>query len=196
MKTLAEALDKFTLIKGGAGDGERTACETSLLNWVSNGDEWGDALSCAHPIIRSQMISHNDDAGTTSEQMIEAVRLGMDGAIDTWWVPTDVVIFHLSTPRDVAMTRHEKLVTLLTGIAGWKANKQRVDLGGANLRGAYLGGAYLGGAYLGGAYLGDANLGGARNLEQAYNLDTTVGEPASLPDGWEYKNGLIVKKGS
>ena len=167
MKTLAEALDKFTLIKGGAGDGERTACETSLLNWVSNGDEWGDALSCAHPIIRSQMISHNDDAGTTSEQMIEAVRLGMDGAIDTWWVPTDVVIFHLSTPRDVAMTRHEKLVTLLTGIAGWKANKQRVDLG-------------------------DANLGGARNLEQAYNLDTTVGEPASLPDGWEYKNGLIL----
>ena len=172
MRTLEEALEKFDLVQSSAGDGERTACETSLLNWVSGEDTWSDAFSCASPLIRSLMIGHNDDPETTKEQRVEAVKLGMAGAIDTWWIPEAVVLsYYGDFKREETPTRHERLVKMLTGVAAWKENKVRPNL----IR---------------------ANLDGARNLGSTLYLNKASGEPASLPDGWEFKNGLIVKKAS
>jgi len=91
------------------------------------------------------------------------------------------------------------------------ADLSGADLSGANLRSADLSGAYLSGAYLSGADLSGANLSsanlrganlssadlrGAENLDKVIDLAKTIGEPASLPEGWQYSNGLIVPKPS
>ena len=202
--SIDEALKKFELVKGSAGDGKHTACETSLLNWVSGAEEWSDALPCAHPLIRAAMIQHNDDAETTPALRVEAVRLGMTGALDTWWIPGEVVAWALGQfERDATPTRHERLMSLLSTIAAWKETRERPNLGGANLGDAYLGGANLGGAYLGDAnlrdaYLGDANLGGAylggANLRGANLRDVKGSLYTTLPAGWKVNDsGLIVK---
>ena len=220
MRTLEEALKKFDLVAGTSGDGVNTACETSLLNWIDGADSWSDSLECASPLIRWLMISHNDAPETTADQRVAAVRLGMAGAIDTWWIPAEVVLsYYGDYERGDIPTRHERLVKMLEGVAAWKENKVRrdlngadltgadlteADLTGADLTGANLTGADLTGADLTGANLAGANLyraklyradlTGANNLGDARNLKYAVGEPASLPDGWEYRNGLIVKK--
>ena len=98
----------------------------------------------------------------------------------------------------------------------WSAQKLRTsrvtvvgvaDLRGANLRGANLSDANLSDANLYGANLSDANLPDANlrdadlraanlsgaNLSDA-NLSDTIGEPASLPNGWKYVNGAIVQE--
>jgi hypothetical protein len=245
MNTLEEALSTFELVKGSAGsESAKQACETSLLNWIYEG-KVSDSLECAHPFIRSMMISHNDSDETTAEQRIEAVRLGMDGALDTWWVPLEVILSHFGDfKRGSQPSKHERLVKVLTGVAAWKLNKVRANLIGANLDGADLYGANLTGAdlyranltganlyradlyganltganlyradlyganltganlegadlyraSLTGANLTRADLYGANNLGSTFNLNTTIGEPASLPTGWEYKGRLIVKK--
>jgi hypothetical protein len=245
MNTLEEALSTFELVKGSAGsESAKQACETSLLNWIYEG-KVSDSLECAHPFIRSMMIAHNDSDETKAEQRVEAVRLGMDGALDTWWVPIEVVLSHFGDfERGSEPSKNDRLVKMLTGVAAWKLNKVRAnlyradlyganlyradlyganltranlsraflyganlnganlsradlngaDLYGANLSRANLSGANLTGANLNGANLYGADLNGANNLGSTYNLNTTIGEPASLPTGWEYKSGLIVKK--
>jgi hypothetical protein len=304
VKTLEEALGTFQLVKGSSGsEASHQACETSLLNWIYTGTV-SDTLECAHPFIRSMMIAHNDSDETTGEQRIEAVRLGMDGALDTWWVPIEVILSYFGAfTREESPTRHERLVKMLEGVAAWKENKVRANLVGANLDGANLDGANLVraklvganlvraslvranlyganlygaslvranlyganlvraslvranlvganldgadlnganlvraklvgaslvraslrranldgadldganldgasldgaslvraslvGANLDGADLNGANLVRALNLGFARHLDKVTGEPASLPDGWEFKNGLIVE---
>jgi hypothetical protein len=215
MNTLEEALSTFELVKGSAGsESAKQACETSLLNWIYEG-KVSDSLECAHPFIRSMMIAHNDSDETTAEQRVEAVRLGMDGALDTWWVPIEVVLSHFGDfERGSEPSKNDRLVKMLTGVAAWKVNKVRANLTGADLTGANLTGADLAranltganlaradlaranltGANLAGADLTGANLARANNLGSTYNLNATIGEPASLPTGWEYKSGLIVKK--
>ena len=187
MRTLDEALETFTLVPGTAGsESEKTACETSLLNWIWDGPDftWGDDLPCASPLIRSLMISHNDSTSTTQEQRIEAVTLGMEGALDTWWIPAEVILsYYGDFTREKTPTDHERLVKMLKGVSAWKLDKVRRNLIGANLIGADLYGANLYGA----------NLYGVMFLGSTFNLDKTFGEPASLPDGWEFKSGLIVK---
>jgi hypothetical protein len=188
--TIEEALDAFELIAGVGSEANRQACAMSLLAWV-NGDEWGDAMSCAHPLIRSLVIRANDAPDTTAKDRAELVRLGEHGVIETWWVPTEVVVAALAVedgldpfgPLDTAKR-------VLTLVADWKAStdKVRPDLRGADLGGAYLGGAYLRGAdlrgadlrgaylrgaYLRGAYLGDANLMDA-NLMDANLMDANL----------------------
>jgi hypothetical protein len=262
MRTLDEALETFILVPGTAGsESKKTACETSLLNWIWDGPDftWGDDLPCASPLIRSLMISHNDSTSTTQEQRIEAVTLGMEGALDTWWIPAEVILsYYGDFTSEETPTHHERLVKMLKGVSAWKLGKVRRNLDGANLDGANLDGANLvrvsldgasligaslirasliranldgaslvranlDGASLDGANLVRASLDGASlnganlvraNLVRAslngaslngaslngvmflgltFHLDKTVGEPASLPDGWEFKSGLIVK---
>ena len=182
MRTLDEALETFTLVPGTAGsESEKTACETSLLNWIWDGPDftWGDDLPCASPLIRSLMISHNDSTSSTQEQRIEAVTLGMEGALDTWWIPAEVILsYYGDFTREKTPTDHERLVKMLKGVSAWKLDKVRRSLYGANLVRANLYGA---------------NLDGVMFLDSTFNLDKTVGEPASLPYGWEFKSGLIVK---
>ncbi len=80
------------------------------------------------------------------------------------------------------------------------ANLYGADLSGANLFGANLSGANLPGANLSRADLSVANLSGAdlsranlsgANLSGA-DLYDTIGEPAYLPTGWKFENGLIT----
>jgi hypothetical protein len=77
------------------------------------------------------------------------------------------------------------------------ANLSWADLSWANLSGANLSGANLSGANLSWANLSWANLSGANlsgaNLYGA-NLYGAFGEPSYLPDGWEYKDGKVVRK--
>jgi hypothetical protein len=218
MRTLEEALAKFQLVKGKSGDGETTACETSLLNWISGDDKWGDSFECAHPLIRTIMIQHNDADVTTNDQRIEAVTLGMTGAIDTWWIPAEVVLtYYGDFEQGTEPTGHERLVKMLKGIAAWKENKVGANLVGANLVGANLVGANLDGANLVranlvrvnlyganlvranlvGANLDGANLVGANlvgaNLDGA-NLYGAYGEPYAVPEGYEFKDGKVSKK--
>jgi hypothetical protein len=90
-------------------------------------------------------------------------------------VPIEVILSNFGDfARGSQPSKNDRLVKMLTGVAAWKLNKVRADLYGADLYGANLTGAY--------------------NLGSTYNLNTTIGEPASLPTGWEYKSGLIVKK--
>jgi uncharacterized protein YjbI with pentapeptide repeats len=187
MRTLDEALEKFTLVQGTAGsESEKTACETSLLNWIWDGPDfiWGDDLACASPLIRSLMISHSDSTSTTQEQRVEAVTLGMEGALDTWWIPAEVILsYYGDFTREETPTHHERLVKMLKGVAAWKLDKVSRNLDGANLNGANLVGANLYRASLVGANLNGANLYGASlnvaNLNGA-GLDGASLDGASL----------------
>ena len=175
-----EALGRFSLISGVGNRADNTACAMSLLNWIcyNDGSEWTDSPECAHAMIRQQVIAANDHSDTTPEMRAELVRLGVDGVLDTWWIPVEVLAWTMRVERDAEPpSQYERTVTTLRRVAEWKQDKQRpdlggadlggADLGGANLRGANLRGANLGGAYLRGANLGDANLRGA-NLWGAY----------------------------
>ncbi len=78
-----------------------------------------------------------------------------------------------------------------------RANLARADLAGADLVGADLVGVNLSGADLARANLARADLAGAdlvgADLTRA-DLAGAYGEPASLPDGWKYVNGAIVRE--
>ena len=178
--TIDEALDTFELIAGVGSETSRQACAMSLLAWV-NGDEWTDAMSCAHPLIRSLVIRANDDAGTTAEDRAELVRLGEHGVIDTWWVPTEVIVAALAVERDLEpLGVLDGAKRVLTLVADWKVStdKVRPDLHGANLQGANLYGANLQGANLHGA-----------NLYGAFGNKFTT-----LPSGYKVSgSGLIVR---
>ena len=157
-----EGLSRFTLISG-VGNGKQTACAMSLLNWMwRNGDDWTDAPDCAHPIIRAAVIAANDAPSTTPEMRAELVRLGERGVLDTWWVPTEVVVASLAAERDAEPpSPYGRAVACLQRVAVWKETRERPYLAGAYLAGAYLAGAYLDGADLAGADLAGAYLAGA-----------------------------------
>ena len=166
--TITEALDRFQLVSG-AGDGERTACAMSLLNWVCYNSErgWTDAPECSHPLIRAQVIEANDATGATPEDRAELVRAGETGILDTWWVPTRVIVAGLAYERDAEQpTHYDRTMAMLRHVSAWKLDKAKPDLTGANLTGAVLTGAILAGANLRGAYLMGAILAGA-NLADA-----------------------------
>jgi len=166
--TVEEGLEKFSLVSG-AGDGEKTACAMSLLNWVwqNSKNGWTDSPECAHPLIRQIVIKANDDIGTTSADRVELVRLGEYGVLDTWWIPTEVIVVQLVRPAgSTVLTSLEVAKSVLIGITEWKNDKSRANLYGANLSRANLSGANLSGADLSRANLSRANLSGA-NLSRA-----------------------------
>src|ERR1700722_11814583 len=144
----------------------------TLLAWLDECDEWTDHPRCCHSIIASQVIMANDAPRTTVEDRAQLVRLGLDGALDTWWMPNEVIAFAMRAEKDAdPPTTLQRAVMLLERIVAWKEDKQRpdlrsadlrgADLRSANLRSADLGSADLRGANLGSANLGSADLGGA-----------------------------------
>ena len=155
--TPAAALKKFTLITG-AGNGKSTACAASALAWIKGDNDpetgvWSDQMPCAHPVIRANLISANDGGASDAEKR-KLVRLGVTGALDTWWVPTEVVLWALMVPKDAETPRQvDRVLAALKSISDWKAADPKDR---PSLRDAYLGGANLGGANLRDAYLGGA----------------------------------------
>ena len=167
-----EALEKFSLVTG-AGNGQNTACAMSLLNWVwqNSKNGWSDSPECAHSLIRQIVIRANDDSTTTADDRKELVRLGEEGVLDTWWIPSEVIIAQLVRPKDTEpLSNLETAKKVLQGIAEWKGNKTGADLSGADLSGADLSEADLSranltGANLSRAYLTEANLYRANLIE-------------------------------
>ena len=179
-RTLDEALARFELVAGPGSETGGKACAMTALSWI-DGKAWTDRPECAHPILASLAVRANDYDDTTPQQRADIVRAGVTGILDTWWVPTTVVLACLAMSRDDDPVA--EVLGTVDKVAHWKAGpKDRPNLGDANLRGAYLGGANLRGAnlrganlrgaYLRGANLGDANLRGANlggaNLRGAY----------------------------
>jgi hypothetical protein len=167
--TIDEAL-KFKLIAGAGSEDEGTACVMTALSWVA-GEAWSDRPACAHPLLASLAIRANDADGTTTIQRRALLRAGVDGIIDTWWVPAEVILHCLAAAEGDGVKR---TVNLLKNVAKWKATSPKAmpdlrgaDLGGANLRDANLRGTNLGYANLRGTNLGGANLRGA-DLRGAY----------------------------
>ena len=207
--TVDEALTRFALVEG-VGDGDTTACPMSALNWIRYGDgKWTDAPECAHPLIRSVVIQVSDDERRTTPAMrAEIVRAGEHGILDTWWIPTEVVVWALSHDRGTdPPTPFDRLMTVLRRVATWKDTRARINLAGADLTDANLTPAdltradltraNLAGANLTRANLTDANLTRANlagvNLTNA-NLTDAKGSAATvLPAGWMVSDaGLIV----
>jgi hypothetical protein len=175
--TIDEALARFQLIGGSAGDpDENTACVMTALSWVA-GESWSDHPKCAHPVLANLAIRTNDHGDTTEAERAAILRAGATGLIDTWWLPGEVVAWCISEGMKASELPVERCLATLAAVDAWKATKQRpdlaradlarADLAGANLTGAYLTGADLAGAYLAGANLTGANLTGA-NLTGAY----------------------------
>src|SRR5665213_215586 len=179
--TLEAALSIFHLVPGSVGsEGGKQACARSMLSWIK-GEPWGDAPGCAHPILNQQIIAANDADDTTEEMQQELVRAGCNGLLDTWWVPTEVVVWALSSERGQAPpTVYGRALTAMRRVGDWKdaPERERPHLSGANLTGANLTDAYLAGAYLARADLSGANLTGAdlsdANLSGAYLSDADL----------------------
>ena len=117
--TIDEALAKFDLVNG-VGNGQDTACVMSAISWVA-GEAFGDAPSCAHPALRRIAIGANDHPDTTPEQRAEILKAGEFGLIDTWWVPTEVIVAAMS-PGPVAWPSCSRCGVELrrAGASGWR----------------------------------------------------------------------------
>ena len=76
---------------------------------------------------------------------------------------------------------------------GYRSFLRGANLRGANLTAADLRDANLYRANLRGVNLACADLAGA-DLSDAFGLSTVTGEPASLPEGWEYTEGKGIHK--
>jgi hypothetical protein len=167
--TVEEALERFELVAGAGSETSNQACVMTLLAWVA-GEAWTDHPPCSHPTLASLAVRANDDDTTTAEQRAELVRAGETGLLDTWWVPTTVVMHALaSAPKD--STVFERAMSVAEYVSTWKVDKPRPNLYGAylhsaNLSSANLSSAYLRSADLRGADLSSANLSGA-NLSSA-----------------------------
>ena len=166
-RTVDEALARFELIGQSAGrEDEGKACAMTALSWIA-GEAWSDHPACAHRLLADLTIRANDADATTPEQRAEIVRAGESGIIDTWWVPTEVVVWAVSEGNKTGDDPVARALAAIEAVAAWKAGpKGRPDLTGADLTGANLARAYLAGAdladaYLADAYLVDANLAGA-----------------------------------
>jgi Uncharacterized low-complexity proteins len=174
---IEKALGEFKLIKGAGSEASKEACATTLLAWVK-GEDWTDHPSCMHSIIADNLIAANDAPRTTIEQQAELVRAGRMGALDTWWVPSEVIAFALALREGGSSDAYERTMRLLAAVTEWKASDDRER---PVLRGAVLRGADLSDAILRGAGLRGADLRGA------------VGVPRSdMPSGWRVESGLWV----
>jgi hypothetical protein len=185
-RTIDDALGKFRLIAGPGSEQAGEACVMTALAWTA-GLPWSDHPECAHPALAELIIRSQDDPSTSEQQRRELLRAGVEGVLDTWWVPTEVIVYAMATaPRDA--TPFERALHVEWFIAGWKQTKERHNLAdayladanladaylaGANLADAYLAGANLAGAYLAGAYLARANLADAY-LAGAYLADANL----------------------
>ena len=166
--TVDEALAEFELIPGIGSEADKKACAMTLLAWLDECDEWTDHPKCAHPLIADQVIKANDANGTTAEMRGELVKLGTTGVLDTWWVPTEVIVGAVAGKRGAAVpSQYDRTVRMLGRVTAWKDDRVRPNLAGADLTGANLTGANLTGADLTGADLTGANLTGA-DLSGAY----------------------------
>ena len=163
-RTIDEALARFELVRGTAGsEADGKACAMSLLSWLW-GDEWTDSPTCAHRTITSAVIAAFDADTTTHAEREAITRAGVDGALDTWWVPDEVVAAAQVWTGEGADERRpaERVLDMLGAIAWWKvARGDRPNLTRAYLTGAYLTRANLTDAYLTRANLTRANLTGA-----------------------------------
>jgi hypothetical protein len=165
-----EALDRFELIQGTGSLDENRGCAMTVLSWMA-GESWTDSLPCTNTVLRANVIAANDANNATSTHRAEMVRAGVDGILDTWWVPDQVVAWGL-VDKDTPYV--DRVIAAVKKIAAWKVTHDRPNLGGANLGGANLGGANLRDANLRDANLRDANLRGA-NLRGANLRDANLG---------------------
>jgi hypothetical protein len=148
--TADEALARFTLISGAGSEATNQACAMTALAWMA-GAAWTARMECAHPLIRQNVIAANDTATTTPEMRAELVRAGVDGVIDTWWIPATEIVWALAqAPKD--STFFDRVLNALRLVGAWKADKERHVLRDAVLRGADLRDADLRDADLSGAY--------------------------------------------
>ena len=189
-RTIEEGLAKFTLVHGIGSEAKGEACAMTLLAWVA-GEGWTDAPECAHRLLSRLAIAGNVATGATAEDRARIVRAGADGILDTWWVPTEVVVWAMAQVKDASDV--DRAVLVSEKVAEWKAgpkvrpNLTRANLTDANLTDANLSGASLSGADLSGAYLSGANLTGA-DLSGARGNSLT-----RLPSGWKVdESGLVV----
>jgi hypothetical protein len=195
-RSVDEALNKFTLI-GGAGSEEfKEACAMTLLAWMCDKD-WTDHPECAHKLVADTVIQANDHRETTPEMRAELVKLGVDGALDTWWVPSLVIAWAMAGEKGEEIRPYDRAVRMLAKIAEWKVD--RAVLSGADLSGAVLSRADLSRADLSGADLSGADLSGA-DLRDAVlsdaDLSGAVGTPGNgMPVGWKLsESGLWVRE--
>ena len=164
--TIDEALAKFRLIKGAGSESGGEGCVTSLVSWLA-GEPWSDHPRCAHRLLCDLVIRGNDHASTTEAEQVELLRAAdAGGLLDTWWIPTTVVVAAIAAaPKDG--TPFERALAVERFVVAWKVDKPPADLAGANLTGANLTRA---------------------NLTRARGDIYTV-----LPEGWTVTNtGLIV----
>ena len=137
-------------------------------------------------MIANNVIAANDHSNTTPQMRRELVLAGQEGALDTWWIPGEVIASCLALREDEEPEVFKRAIRLLQRIAEWKANKERPDLRGADLSGAVLRDADLSdreravlrdadlsGADLSGAVLRDADLRGA-DLSDAVLRDAVL----------------------
>lgn len=144
--TVDEALGRFSLIASTGSPDRNEACAMTLLAWVA-GEAWTDHPRCTHPILANWAIRANDADGTTPDQRAQMVRAGETGILDTWWIPSEVVVWSWAqAPAGAGPV--DRVLSVCQTITAWKADHRRVDLRGADLRGANLRGADLGGADL------------------------------------------------
>ena len=152
--TLKEAFSKYDLVASQGAEDSKEACAMTLLAWLC-GEKWTDHPDCTHRLIADVVIRANDDPTTTPEMRRRLVKLGVKGVLDTWWLPSHVVLACLSGEDQ---SPYGAATRLLTNVTAWKKNKEIPDLHEANLCGAKLYGANLCGANLYGAKLCGANL--------------------------------------
>jgi hypothetical protein len=144
-----EALKKFDLI-GEVGDGQTTACAMSMLGWLAGHEKWTDAPVCASPDIATRVITANDWEDPSlprfktedpyddnygnytkhSEDRIKArranlVKLGYEGALDTWWIPDEIITWLLETTENG--NPYENAVSLLKATAKWKKTRHKMS---------------------------------------------------------------------
>jgi len=187
-RTVTEGLKRFELIAGAGSEESQQACAMTLLAWLA-GREWTDRPPCAHPLIATAVIEANDASGTTPAMRADLVRAGKTGALDTWWLPSRVILWALSYGIDETRgNSYERTLRALSRITAWKRNKglpsdanlTRADLTRANLTDANLARADLARAGFSGADLARANLADAilarANLADANLTDADLAD--------------------
>jgi len=171
-RSVDEALKEFRLIDGAGSEDDKTACAMTLLAWIA-GRPWTDRPPCAHPTLCSIVIRGNDAATATAKTRASLVKAGLEGVLDTWWIPSKVLVWAQARPKDVKpLTEHQFAMYVLKRIAKWKANRGLPGALDANLTSANLTSADLTSA----------------------DLTSAIGEPLGrMPNGWKLNDsGLWV----